>query len=271
MVQITHNNWEEDPGSNFYSTYIHVVTSKENGSDPISLTVGQAVQKGDVIAYSNRTASLEHIHFEIRVGGLFQRHCCNPWKYLPNPANDYSSFITTDFTLTPNYHDIDCEAVVNVSVPPDQLTLSRVELHIVDNNDRPQEVRFYDMCGANSNHTLADMDNWEYQDDPTVSSSYIIRISPGFFNSKSYGMGNSASYGFEFLNLTALSGSGKVMAQIFDVFDNSVSTGYQTYTCLSGTSGPPTERNTAVAFHPQIFISLESFLVLLYFQLGYII
>ena len=232
MVQIQHKNWEEDPDSYFYSNYIHIVMSKENGADPISLTVGQEVQKGDVIAYSNKT-SFEHIHFEIRVGGLFQRHCCNPWKYLPNPANDYSSFTTTDFSLTPNYHGIDCEAVVNVSVPPDQLTLSRVELHIVDNNDRPQEVRFYDMCGANSNHTFKDMDYWEYRDDPADSSSYVIRISPRFFNSHSFKKGQSASYGFEFIDLPALSGSGKVMAKVFDTYGNSHTTAYESYICSS--------------------------------------
>ena len=231
MVQITHTNWEEDPGSNFYSTYIHVVMSKENDVDPISLTDGQEVQKGDVIAYSNRTATLEHIHFEIRVGGLFQRHCCNPWKYLPNPANDYSSFVTTDFSLTPNYHDIDCEAVVNVSVPPDQLTFNRIELHIFDNNNQPQEVRFFDMCGANLDHTFEDMEDWEYQEDPTDSSSYVIRISPDTFNSQSYQNGESASYGFEFIDLPALSGSGKVMAKVFDSFGNSLTTVEKTYTC----------------------------------------
>ena len=188
------------------------------------------MNKGDLIAYSEGTASLDHIHFEIRAGSVFQRSCCNPWKYLPNDANDYSSFQAT-LSLTPNYDGIDCEAVVNVSVPPDQLTFNRVELHIVNNNDEAQEVRFFDMCGANTNHTLEEMDNWEYKDDPSDSSSYIIRISPQFFNSQSFGQGESAGYGFEFIDLPPLSGSGKVMAKILDVFGNSLSTGYQTYTC----------------------------------------
>ena len=205
--------------------------SKEGGADPIALAVDQEVQKGDVIAYSYMSeSSFEHIHFEIRVGSVYSRDACNPWKYLPNDANNYSSFEAT-LSLTPNYHAIDCEAVVNVSVPPDQLTFTRIELHIIDNNDQPQGVRFYDMCGANSNHSKTEMDDWEYQDDPSDSSSYIIRISPKIFNSQSFGNDESAEYGFEFINLPPLSGSGKVMAKALDIFDNSINTDYKTYQC----------------------------------------
>ena len=205
--------------------------SKEDGADPISLAVDQEVQKGDVIAYSYMSeSSFEHIHFEVRAGSVYSRDACNPWKYLPNNANDYSSFEAT-LNLIPNYHDTDCEAVVNVSVPPDQLTFTRIELHTIDNNEQPQEVRFYDMCGANSNHSYDEMDDWEYQDDPSDSSSYIIRISPERFNSQSFGNDESAQYGFEFIDLPPLSGSGKVMAKIFDVFDNSINTENETYTC----------------------------------------
>ena len=244
-LQLKHSNWEENPTIFFYSNYIHVVLS--NGTDTISLSDDQEVKRGDLIAYSNRTASLEHIHFEIRVGNLFQANACNPWKYLPNDANDYSSFEAT-LSLTPNYNGIDCEAVVNVSVPPDQLMFTRVELHIIDNNDEAQEVRFFDMCGANSNHTLDEMDDWEYRDDPSDSSSYVIRISPERFNSQSFEKGESAGYGFVFIDLPPLSGSGRVMAKIFDVFDNSLQTDYVMYTCSSDTpvdtTDPSCDSNT---------------------------
>ena len=151
---------------------------------------------------------------------------------MPNSANSYSSLIST-LSLTPNYNSINCEAVVNVSVPKDQLTFARVELHITDPSDQPQEVRFYDMCGANSNHTVDDMDDWEYQDDPSDSSSYVIRINLSPFNGKN---DEWASYGFEFIDLPALTGSGKVMAKVFDVFGNHNSTAYQTYTCTPASS-----------------------------------
>ena len=213
----------------------------KGGVDPITLTEGQKVQKGDIIGYSYNTSSLEYIHFEIREGGRYQRHSCNPWKYLPNDDNDYSTFAVT-LDLIPNYNGIDCEAVVNVSVPPDQLTLTRIELHIIDNNDQPQEVRFYDMCGANSNHSGSEMDNWEYQHDPSDDYSYVIRISPGLFDRLSYSRHEQACYGFEFIHLPALSVSGKVMAKVFDVFDNSLSTEYETYSCSSGMPDPPAAR-----------------------------
>ena len=218
-----------------------IVMSKEGGADPITLTEGQHIKKGQLIAYTSGSKYLEHMEFQIRHGGLYLKHCSNPWKYMPNDANDYSSFDAT-LSLTPNYHGIDCEAVVNVSVPQDQLTFNRIELHIVDNNDHPHEVRFYDMIGANSNHSKTAMNDWEYQDDPSDSSSYVIRISPDYYNGKN--TEDDFKYGFEFIHLPIQSGSGKVMAKVFDVFDNSVSTGYQTYTCLSGTSGPPIKRYT---------------------------
>ena len=208
-----------------------------NGVDTISLTEGQTVNKGDVIAYSYKKSGLDHIQFEIRVGGLTSEHSCNPWKYLPNDANDYSSFQAT-LSLTPYYNGIDCEAVVNVTIAASQLTFNRIELHIIDNNDEAQEVRFYDMCGANTNHSKAEMDDWEYQDDPSDSSSYVIRISPKPFKYTH----SVARYGFEFIDLPPLTGSGKVMAKVFDVFDNTLSTVYKTYTCASGTSGNPTAR-----------------------------
>ena len=145
-----------------------------NGTNTISLIVGQEIKKGDVIAYtaSKPAGALVTIHFEIRAGGTSQKYSCNPWKYMPNSANSYSSLNST-LSLTPNYNSINCEAVVNVSVPPDQLTFTRVELHITDTSDQPQEVRLYDMCGANSNHTTKEMDNWQYNSSLILYHSYF--------------------------------------------------------------------------------------------------
>jgi murein DD-endopeptidase MepM/ murein hydrolase activator NlpD len=230
VVQLHHTDWEE--GGDFYTNYIHIVMS--DGQNPISLTNGQSVGKGQHIAYSNGTPSLDHIHFEVRVGSYRKEYACNPWKYLPNSDNDYSSF-EAELSLTPNYNSIDCQAVVNVSVPPNQLTFNRVELHILDSSDTPQKVRFYDMCGTNVNYTQGQVDNSTYQDDPDdYSSSYLIRISPMFFNSKSYDKNERAGWGFEFVDLPLLSGGGRVMAKIFDVFGNSHSNGYFNYTCSDG-------------------------------------
>ena len=90
---------------------------------------------------------------------------------MPNGDNDYSSFEAT-LTLTPNYDGTECQAVVNVSVPPYQLTFNRVELHILDSSDILQKVRFYDFCGTNSNRTQEQVDNSNYLEDPNDESSY---------------------------------------------------------------------------------------------------
>ena len=245
-LQLIHTNWEENPDITFYSNYLQVVLDKD-GEETITLTEGQTVKKGELIAYSHGTTNLKHIQFEIRVGSVYSKDACNPWKYLPNDDNDYSSFEVIALSLTPNYHGVDCSVVVNVSVSSDQLTFTRIELHITDNNDQPQEVRFYDMCGANSNHSSSEMDNWEYQDD---LSSYVIRISPTPFTKDS----TEAEYGFEFIHLPALSGNGKVMAKVFDVFDNSLSTEYETYSCSTGMTDPPAARyrNNPSNISPQV-------------------
>ena len=204
---------------------MYIELSKSGGEDPISLTEGQSVAKGDLIAYSYGRSYFPHLHFEVRHGGTGYKRCCNPWKYLPNTDTSFEATLT----LTPNYNGIECQAVVNVSVPPDQLTFNRVELHILDSSDTPQKVRFYDMCGTNSNRTKSQISNPNYLEDPNDDSSYLIRISPKKFTSYYLAQGKNAKYGFEFVDLP--SGGGTVMARIIDVFNNSVSTTYSTYSC----------------------------------------
>ena len=117
-----HTGWDEDPSATFYVNYIHIMNS--------TVTEDQIVTKGEIVAYSFRfdTSQFEHVHFEVRAGGLFQRHACNPWGYLPNIDNAYTSFVA-NLELNIIYNGLAVEAVFNVSVPPDQLTLNRVELH----------------------------------------------------------------------------------------------------------------------------------------------
>ena len=228
--QIRHYNWEEDngytgwSGCRYYSNYQHIINPQ--------VTENQWVSKGDIVAYSQGTTTFDHLHFAIRMR-YNKPDARNPWKYLPNDANDYSSF-DVNVTLTPNYNGINCQAVVNVSVPPDQLTFNRVELHIKDSGGNVKPVRFYDMEGANSNHTFAQMDNHVYTcDGDGVQCSpddYEIIVSiPRRFSSASYANNEDAVYGFEFIDLPA--GGGQVMATVVDVFDNSESTTWQSFTC----------------------------------------
>ena len=98
---------DEDPESMFYVNYIHIVNA--------TVTEGQSVTKGQIVAYSFRT-KFEHLHFEVQAGGLFSANACIQWKYLPNINNNYTSFVA-NIELHPNFNVLNCEAVVNVSVP----------------------------------------------------------------------------------------------------------------------------------------------------------
>lgn len=200
----------------------------------------EQVVKGQVVAYSFRsdtpTSQFEHLHFEVRAGGLFQANCCNPWKYLPNVNNSYTYF-DADINLQPNYNNVNCEAVVNVSVPPNQLTMNRIELHII--NSGMDSVRVFDFCEDNLDHTLLELD------DPLFEEN--LYISPGLFSSRSYERGENATYGFHFLNLTeTASGVGTLRAVAYDVFGNRVETPTMQYTCANADNEVTTDVNNAV-------------------------
>ena len=229
--QIIHQGWDEDPDINFYVNYIHIMNA--------TVTEGEEVVKGQVVAYSFRSdttfSQFEHLHFEVRVGGLFQANCCNPWKYLPNINNNYNSF-AADIQLHPNYNDLNCEAVVNVSIPADQLTMNRVELHIT--NAGMDSVRTFDFCEDNLDHTFAELDN------PLFEGN--LYISPGRFTSRSFERGENATYGFHFLSLpeTQSDGNAILKAIAYDVFGNRVETSTMQYTCIGNSTSSVSSTST---------------------------
>ena len=181
----------------------------------------EQVSKGQLLGHTGASVSgFPHLHFEIRAGGVFRRYCCNPWKYLPNSDRNYSSF-TANVTLNPNFNDVACQAVVNVSVPPDQLTFNRIELLIATGSTTSQ--RDYDFCEDNFSHTFEELDN------PVFEGN--LYISPGRFSSRSYSRGEWATYAFEFLDLPEATASGLVSARVFDVFGNVISTPEMAYVC----------------------------------------
>ena len=159
------------------------------------------------------------------MGNLFQRNCENPWKYLPNSKNDYTNF-DIQVSLIPNYKGESCQAVVNVSVPADQLTFNRVELTITSNTGI-SDFRFFDLHEDNLAYSFDDLDLPDLnQIDPDLV------ISPQFFNSKSYERRERAGYGFKFRNLLSDgSGGGKVTAKACDVFENCKTTTTKSFTC----------------------------------------
>ena len=183
-----------------------------------SVSANQNVHKGQLIGRSGASSSgFPHLHFEIRVGRRYEKFSCNPWKYLPNPNNDYFAF-TANFSLT---SPRSCKAIVNISVPPNQLTFDRLELHV--DYGSGDHMYVYDMCYANMiYHDNNVMDRVKFGDN--------LRISPRRFNSQSYGKNEWAAYGFEFFNLPEAS-PGTMYAKAYDVFGNSVRTASTTYNC----------------------------------------
>lgn len=207
-----HTDWDEIPDSVAYSNYMHLLN--------VTVSAGDTVAKGDLVGYTSHpsSGSFDHLHFEIRANGLYQRHCCNPWKYLPNADNNYTSFVA-NVTLTPNYSS--CNAVVNVSVPPNQLMFNRIQLTI--DNGTSVETREYDMCEDNLTHSFLEMDNPLFEDN--------LYISPKRFSSQSYAQGEWAGYGFDFLDLGPAGSGGTVAVTVADVFGNAITSDTMTYTC----------------------------------------
>ena len=217
-MQVVHRDWEEDPTNKFVANYQHINGSGANWV----VQAGQVVKKGQLLGHTGASASgFEHLHFEIRVGSYLSKDACNPWKYLPDASNPNSLFRAT-VELTANYHNIPCEAVVNVSVAADQLTVNRIELHITNGDTTTQ--REYDFCEDNKDHTHSELDN------PLFESN--LYVSPKHFNSKSYERGEDAAYGFEFRQLpSTTSGANTVTAKVYDVYGNVITTPTKTYTC----------------------------------------
>ena len=203
----------------------------------VTVEEGQHVNKGDLIGHSNAslTSGFEHIHFEIRAGGFLQRHACNPWKYLPNPNNDYSTF-TADVRLTVNSSDGTYKATVNVSVPPDQLTFNRIELY-----SEHRLIRTFDMCEDNFHRSFEELDN------PLIDGN--ILISPSRFTSSSYPNGEWANYDFHFFNISTTEACGTITVKVFDIFENTRMQTVADSNTGNGTGNGTTEVRNTFYYH----------------------
>ena len=214
-MQILHTDWNDagtvnDPTNTIvYCNYLYI--------DNVTVSEGQPVSAGDLIGYSSTTpAGTELLHFATRVGGTSQRDCCNPWKYLPNRQNNYSTF-TACVRLTVNSNSEDCNATVSVTIPPDQLTFNSITLYIKDGQSN--ETRNFDMCADNYRaNSLSD------SDDPFFNlTGENLLISPEDLTTTSLANGEWISYNFTFINIpTTQSGMCvNVSAEVFNVFGNS--------------------------------------------------
>lgn len=106
----------------YFSNYLHIsgIPPGQNAND--------AVVKGQIVAYSGQSVSeFDHLHFEIRDGGLFQKNCIHPLNVLP--YND-SQLPAVSFTAVNSGNPLLPAADVSVTLPATVVDLNRVELFV---------------------------------------------------------------------------------------------------------------------------------------------
>jgi murein DD-endopeptidase MepM/ murein hydrolase activator NlpD len=199
LVQIRH---KARSGSYIYSNYMHL--------DEWIVQEGDQVNRGDIIGFVGVSDSgFPHLHFEIREGGIYQKDCIHPLRWLP--YNDTTAHrIVIDSKNIPRGSSLQ----FTVILPPDELDLKRVEINIygmVQGRQVKIDERFFDMEEYNS---------W-YKDPKILDNPEIngFTISPARFNA------GSKEYEITFLlhELPDTSGMSFEIKAI-DVMGNSVKT-----------------------------------------------
>jgi len=171
-----------------YSFYLHL--------SAVVYAEGAIVSRGDKIGESGASDSgYNHLHFEMRVGGIYQSLCRNPWEYLP-----YGDAAPTAPTLiganTTSAGDL---FYFEFSTPDDQSDLNSVEFEWGDDS-------------ATWNWPEANKANGP--DEPELMDRPVIELGGDLFgiafashiNSNSSG----ASYGFAVAGFDAGGSSGSV-------------------------------------------------------------
>ena len=156
----------------------------------VSAREGQKVTGGQIIGYSGTSQSgFEHLHFEIRDGGIHQKHCIHPLLVLPyedtGPPGITITHVSTGSPPRPRVG-------VTVTTGSREVDLNRVEVHIYrKSHGRTLYHRAYDMMKWNrqftpvtSPHILLDdpaYNGVEVQPAPFNASSQVYRVDFSFF------------------------------------------------------------------------------------------
>ncbi len=195
------------------------------------LNLGDPVAKGTPIGTTYLTNNFPHLHFEIRVGTLFQSHACNPWRYLP--CNQCSPFRANITALTnPMEGSSNCSVIVKVSLPPDQLTFDSVRVEV--NGGTFDYNRTVDLCEINILYTG---NNASRLDENTLVPDLII--DPQIFNSQSLSRGEWSTVHYTLLNIPG-GNIAELKATVFDVFGEKVVTDLLFYDGSCSQVDPPT-------------------------------
>ncbi|MCY3410458.1 MAG: M23 family metallopeptidase [Candidatus Heimdallarchaeota archaeon] len=170
VIQVQHQHM--DPHIQyFYANYLHL--------SEVIVEEGDSVAQGDILGYSG-TTGFDHLHFEIREGGIYQQNCTHPLEYLPysnifGPKIERSQVVSKSLLL-------------NVSVTSSELDLIGVSFSgMINNRELDVSLNFDQINHKTENITILDY--------PLLSIEPRIIISPSPMNALS----NMASYVF---NLT---------------------------------------------------------------------
>ena len=116
LVQLRHA--KPDGSGDYYSNYMHL--------NSWCVTTNDAVTQGQVIGYSgSSTSDFEHLHFEIRDNGLYQRNCVHPLTAMPYADLTAPAVAIDDVDWTDPSNPV-VQVTVDVSV--DELDLGAVEV-----------------------------------------------------------------------------------------------------------------------------------------------
>lgn len=166
----------------YYSNYMHL--------SMVSVKEGQKVTRGQIIGYSGTSQSgFEHLHFEIRDGGIHQKHCIHPLLVLPyEDAGPPGLAITHVSTGSPARPRVG----VTVTTGSREVDLNRIEVRVYrKRHGRTLYHRAYDMIQwnrqftpARSPHIFLDDSSFngiEVQPAPFNASSQVYRVDFSFF------------------------------------------------------------------------------------------
>lgn len=160
----------------YYSNYMHL-------SDWV-VEEGDHVEAGDVIGYTGESESgFAHLHFEIRDGGLYQRHAVHPLLVLP-----YGDAGAPDLRIDGarvNRGELSVDVVV--TMPATEADLRTIDVHVLDGAGHVVDEGSFDMIAWNRLWTPQSGNPNKYLDDPTFAS---LHIRPDRFNasSRDYGI-----------------------------------------------------------------------------------
>ncbi|MCA9581124.1 MAG: M23 family metallopeptidase [Myxococcales bacterium] len=144
----------------FYSNYMHL--------SQWTVKPGERVYQGQIIGYTGTSESgFEHLHFEIRSGGIYQQHAIHPLRMLP--VGDASSPGQVEMGVELGIQAEAERVEVTVSLSRAALNLEAVAVQIQGRNGDIRYERLFDMALWNRVWTHTE-EEWPAQDCPFHAS-----------------------------------------------------------------------------------------------------